>query len=934
MTTKKRSAWRSSARALARVALLPLLTAGIAGAQTAPQATTADDPNVLKLEKFEVTGSYIPVAGTATAIPVTTIDAQAISATGVSSNVLEVLRKASPQFSGNGNLGNTNANISSGGTGGGSQVAFRNTQTLVLINGRRSAYAPILASGGSQFVDVNLFPISAIEKIEVLQDGASAIYGTDAVSGVVNIILKSDYKGAEIGARYGFSDNKGNYAERKAWVVVGASNDTTSVTASAEWTKSDPLFQYEREFAAEAYGTGTFAGVVSDASGNFYVLNPSLNAPPATGLDLTPAQLIANGTYIQVNGANLISGLGAEKQYAFNLAQYVTLLLRNERQSATVSFDHRASDKLSVFGDLLYSSTKTYSQLNAQPTSASMAASDPRNPFNINVTARNRFLDHPRQYFYNTNNVRGVIGAKGSFSDDWKWEVGALNNKIEQNYENPGVIDTAARVAAVSGGVLNYFARNQAAGAVDASGMFGTALGKATAVLESYDGRVSGKLMDLPAGEVGVAFGAEKRVEKLNQTADRNSQSNTFSWDSATTLDPFSANRDVKGYFANVRVPVLGDSSGKGMLLEVEGAVRYEKYSDTDDPTVPKYSIRYLPFNDQFAVRGTYSESFAAPTLFQLFGPGGIGFTSALSLQRNGGGAAITGQANARSGANPGLKPATSENYTFGFVWSPKSIKGFSISLDYFNIEQSDLISTIGSATILQDVELKGTASPYASFVRLGTAPSLGLAGFTSGAPITAAGQIGNRAIDTIYVTDTLVNIAKQKLAGLDIKANYTWNTDSLGRFDASFAGVWWNYYKGQTLPGTAEFDTVGLATNFNGTIPEYQTYTTVRWSRGSWAANLGWQFIPSVKDENWYDDTDTGADEKVEAFHSIDLWGAYTFGSDVKWLNGLTVRVGANNVFNESPPMAKGTFTESNADIATYGAIGRLFFIEAKYKF
>jgi iron complex outermembrane receptor protein len=909
-----------------------MLTSAFGQAAPAAGAPAADD-KVLKLEKFEVTGSYIPVAGTATAIPVTTIDAAAITASGVSANVLELLRKASPQFSGNGNLGNTNANISSGGTGGGSQVAFRNTQTLVLINGRRSAYAPILASGGSQFVDVNLFPISAIEKIEVLQDGASAIYGTDAVSGVVNIILKSDYKGAEVGMRYGFSDNEGNWAERKAWVVAGASNDTTSVTASAEWTKSDPLFQYERDFSKVAYGTGTFAGVVSIGS-RFFVLNPSLNAPPATGLDLTPEQLVANGTYIEVNGSNLISGLGAEKQYAFNLAQYVTLLLRNERQSATVSFDHRASDKLSVFGDLLYSSTKTYSQLNAQPTSASMAASDVRNPFNVAVTARNRFLQNPRQYYYNTNNIRGVIGAKGSFSDDWKWEVGALNNKIEQNYENPGVIDTAARVAAVSGGVLNYFARNQAAGAVAASGMFGVALGKATATLESYDGRVSGKLMDLPAGEVGVAFGLESRTEKLNQTADRNSQSDTFAWDSATTLDPFSANREIKAAFANVRVPVLGDASGKGMLLELEGAVRYEKYSDTDDPTVPKYSIRYLPFNDEFAVRATYSESFAAPTLFQLFGPGGIGFTSALSLQRFGGGAAITGQANSRSGANSNLKPATSDNYTMGFVWSPKAVKGLSLSVDYFNIEQKDLISTIGSATILQSVELQGTASPYASFVRLGSAPSLGLAGFTSGAPVTAAGQIGNRAIDTIYVTDTLVNISKQKLAGLDIKADYTWNSDSLGRFDAGLAAVWWNYYKGQTLPGTDEFDTVGLATNFNGTIPTYQTYTTVRWSRGSWGASLGWQFIPSVKDENWYDASDVTADEHVEAFNSIDVSAAYTFGSEFKLLKGLTLRVGANNVFNESPPMAQGTFTEANADTATYGALGRVMFIEAKYKF
>lgn len=902
----------------------------------AQAADAGSDDKVLKLEKFEVTGSYIPVAGTATAMPVTTLSAETISNTGVTTNILEVLRKAAPQFAGNGNLGNSNANINSGATGGGSALAFRNTQTLVLLNGRRSAYAPIASSGGIQFVDVNLIPIAAVEKIELLQDGASAIYGTDAVAGVVNIILKSDFKGMEVGMNYGFSDNDGNYAVRKGWVVGGAGNDKTQVTFSGEWTKSDPLFQYERGFSNPSYGTPTFAGVINRSAANgggYYVLNPSLTAPPLNQ-DLTFDQLVAQGIYLPVNSSNLISGFGAEQKYAFNLAQYVTLLVQNERQSAMLNFDHKASDKVSVFGDMLYSKTKTYSQLNAQPTSASMAASSPFNPSNETVTARNRFVDHPRQYFYDTTSIRGTLGARGSFSEDWTWEVGALMNSVEQNYRNEGLIDTAARVAAVSGGVLNYFARQQAAGAVDSSGMFGTALGQAVSDLTTYDARIAGKIMDLPAGELGFAAGVESRTEKLTQTADRGSQSATFTWDSATTLDPFSADRDVNAMFANVRIPLLGDSSGKGMLLETELAVRTEKYSDTDDPTVPKYMLRYLPFDDQFALRATYSESFAAPTLFQLFGPGGIGFTSALSLDRLGGGTPITGQANSRSGANANLKPATSDNYTFGFVWSPKAVKGFSVSMDYFSVEQKDLISTIGSSTILQDVELKGASSPYAQFVRIGSDPDLGLAGFTGGAPITAAGQIGKAAIDTIYVTDTLVNIAEQKLAGVDLKVDYTWTSDTLGRFDASLAGIWWNYYKATTLPGTDEFDTVGQATSFNGTIPDWQTYTSVSWQRNNWFASFGWSYIPSVNDVNWYDDTDPTADEHVEAFHSVDVAVAYNFGSEWKLLNGLQLKIGATNVFNESAPSAKGTFSESNADIATYGAVGRFMFVEAKFRF
>ncbi|MDB6167235.1 MAG: TonB-dependent receptor, partial [Verrucomicrobia bacterium] len=269
-------------------------------AQPAPSvttpATTATADDSVKLEKFVVTGSLIPFAADAPAIPVTTITSVDIERSGTQTSLLEVLRKTVPQFVGNGNLGATNANVSSGSTSGGSQLSLFNAQTLVLVNGRRVAYAPVGASGGYQFVDVNLIPVSAVERIDVVTDGASAIYGTDAISGVVNIILKSDFQGAEVGGRYAFSDNKGNYAERSGHASIGASTGKTSVTISASWFKSDPLFNYERPYSNPTYGTGTFPGSISLNSNTYYFLNPSLNAPPMN-TDLTPAQLVANGTY-------------------------------------------------------------------------------------------------------------------------------------------------------------------------------------------------------------------------------------------------------------------------------------------------------------------------------------------------------------------------------------------------------------------------------------------------------------------------------------------------------------------------------------------------------------------------------------------------------------------------------------------------------------
>lgn len=932
-----------SRAAFAAVSGLGLIS-GLYAQAPQPAPNTQEEGEPVKMEKFVVTGSYIPVAGTATAIPVMTLDSDDIERTGINTSLLEVLKKTMPQFTGSLNLGSTNADISSGSTGGGSNASFRNTQTLVLVNGRRAAYSPILASGGYQFVDLNLIPLAAVQRVEVLQDGASAIYGTDAVSGVVNIILKTNYQGFEGGGRYAFSDNDGNYAERKFWLVGGVSNEKTAITLSAEWTKTDPLFQYDRNFSAFSYGTPTFAGVINDdETGDFYVLNPALNAPPLN-TNLTRAQLIANGTYIPVDADNLISGRGTERQYAFNLADYVTLLIGNERQSATANFEHKMSDAVTVFGDLIYTQTDSFSQLNAQPISSARPDSDPTNPFtgtatpdspNGTIRARNRFTAFPRQYYYSSTSIRGIVGIRGELSNGFMWEAAANRNRVEQDYRNVNVIDTAARLAAVSSGALNMFARQQAPGAIQATGMFGTALGTAVTTLETYDARIAGNMFTLPAGEIGFAVGGDFRTETLSQTADRNSQTATFGWDSATTLDPVEADRDISSMFINVRVPILGgDMKLPGFhLLELEAALRHEKYSDTDDPTVPKVTLRWLPFGDEFAFRGTYSESFAAPSLYQLFGPGGSGSTDSLTLDRLGGGAPITGQANLRTGSNPNLRPSESENFTLGFVWSPKSVKGFSVSLDYYNIEQTDLVARIGEATILQDVELRGSASVYAPFVRFG--PIDDITQFDNGAPVTAAGQVGSRPIGQVYVTDRSVNIATQRLAGVDLSADYTWVSDNMGRFNFGLSAGWYDYFKVRGLPTEDEAETVGLATIYNGTIPEYQTYLSIAWDRGPWNANIGWNHIPEVTDENGIvGSADPTEDEKVEAFNTIDVGVGYTFGSSSRWFDGFSVRVGANNVFNEMPPSARVTFANGNADLATYGAVGRLIYMEARYKF
>jgi iron complex outermembrane receptor protein len=237
---------KSMRAAILAAASLPLIVVANADAQ---QSNDTKDEKVQQLEKYVVTGSYIPAAADqANASPVTVLTAEEIALTGVTNSILDVLRKSVPQIVGGNNVGRENANTGGGSTNGGAAVALRNTTTLVLIDGLRVVFDPVASGGGGQFVDLNVVPVSAVERIEVLTDGASAIYGSDAVSGVINIILKKNYQGIEIGGHMGASktDRGGYYHEREFHMVAGATQGKTSVTVSAEWNKHDPLF--ERDF--------------------------------------------------------------------------------------------------------------------------------------------------------------------------------------------------------------------------------------------------------------------------------------------------------------------------------------------------------------------------------------------------------------------------------------------------------------------------------------------------------------------------------------------------------------------------------------------------------------------------------------------------------------------------------------------------------------
>jgi len=190
----------------------------------------------------------------------------------------------------------------------------------------------------------------------------------------------------------------------------------------------------------------------------------------------------------------------------------------------TFAFDHKISDSLKAFGDFMYSHTETFSQINGQPISASIGAGLHGNPFDHTVTARNRLVDHPRQYLADTTGARAVFGLRGKITEDWSWESAADYNRIQQNYSNPGVINQAHLTAAINGDRFNMFSRVHDPAEIAADAFVGIATGGFVSKLSNYDFRVNGKLFDLPAGSVDIAVGAEVRQESLDAVADPLSQ--------------------------------------------------------------------------------------------------------------------------------------------------------------------------------------------------------------------------------------------------------------------------------------------------------------------------------------------------------------------------------------------------------------------------
>ncbi len=955
------------------------------GTPPQPEATTGGPTqSELSLKEVVVTGSNIPVSAQQSDVQLQILGQKDIAASGIQSNPLDLLRKTVPSFAGGrSNTGNSNSSNTSQLTGGGSQIALLGMPTLVLLDGRRITYSSLNASGGKNFVDVNMIPLSAIDHIEVLSDGASAIYGSDAIGGVVNIILKHNFNGVEVGGRHAQTDGN-DYGERSAYFVAGTSTDSTSVTVTGNWSATDPLLQSQRPFISnDPRSNLSLPGSVGGDILNYDLRSPSQTNP--TGNNAVAAgmpALIADGTYLSAKSPLV---------QPFNIAPYTSLLQATELESTTLNFDVEFSDKIALFGNALLSKTQTSNELatsltNLVQVGVTVPADSPYNPTTSDVSkVVVGTTDNPQQTINDAHEFLYTIGLRGNIIDSWNWEVGYTQSgsMVEQLFTN--TVFEPAVAAAIAGGydangnamaggayskviggfnvkgplvlqpALDPFARS-GVNPASLANVYGTEAAATHASLSSADIKINGTPFTLPAGKVAVAIGGARRREAESATPDDNSYNLStnpayHNWASgAFFLDPFSRDRTVTAYYAEIFVPITSPKwNAPGLhAFDVSLAGRDERYSDAGNSRVPKIGLRWQPFDGQVTARFTYSKSFAAPTLYDEYGPPNYPLEPlAVPSGLNPGVIAYDG-----SGNNPQLGPAYALSRTFGLTLAPRFARGLTLTADYLDVFISGYQVGIGTNLALPSIEALGSASPYFSTVSVNAPP--GQPGATQ-APISAPGSLyaflnSPSYANNFYYLDHKINAGGILVKALNFSLDYDRSTERMGSFSASVVGSYLITDKASPSPVTPMYEFAGYSASisgFGGSLAKLSTYSTFDWAYHDWDLTIGNFYRTHMVDINagsfpavW---TASHPTVYVPSYMTWDASVGYTIGQlstsgFTRFLHGLTLRAGVTNLFNRMPPAALLSYPASKgnsyADTATYSPIGRLVYVSGSIRF
>ncbi|MFD2454199.1 TonB-dependent receptor [Ideonella paludis] len=811
------------------------------------------------------------------------------------------------------------------------------SSTLVLLNGRR--LANFASPGDSVGVDLNNIPAAAIQRVEILLDGASALYGSDAIGGVINFITRRDYQGVEVNALVG-NTQEGGAGKRSASVAGGwgdFSKDGFNVFGVLDVQSTSRLDTSQRKFISDLKIPERLPHLLS-------------GVPFPANLRLSSAQ----AARISERGTLLVNG----KPYFFDDDKFSNRTINLQLKNDVCNPPSSLYLPTGIGGDLactydymreleLYPETKKASlfgrgvldiggghQLFAEAAlmrSNSYYVGTPnRQDFEVDyrkipglentgldtlgnggefVTVRARLSEAgKRTSELVSTGQRLVLGASGTLAS-WDYEVGVNHsvNKVSDRDHNGYLIEQKV-LDGIDNGSINLFGPSSAAGlAVYEASQFRGEVRRATGTMTSLDVKGSRDLMKLSGGNLALAVGAELRRESQEYHQSPELAADSILGESSQGPDAdFRRSRNVSAVWSELSAPLSKE-------LELQLAARHERYQVTGSATSPKLGLRYVP-SKEVLLRASVGAGFRAPSMTDLYRPLATGEAATIAdpkcLETGG---TLTDCADGwetRTYSNPQLKPEKSKQFSLGAVFEPN--EQFSLSVDYWNIEKRDLISTLGVDVIL------GNLAKYESLVhRYGE--DEGLCDYYED------------DIDICFIELNKQNRGREKASGLDIGLNLRGLKTSIGTFGARLNGTLALSSKRQTGNGDPYISNLGKFVN-DGVVQRWRHTISLDWESGDWGATLSNSYLSGYEDQNNAIDTNTGSivdNNRVKAYSLWNLSGSWEASK------GLVLRAGVQNLLNTAPPFSNQAYHFiSGYDPSYTDPRGRYFYLSAQYRF
>lgn len=917
---------RSVALVAATLAPALILTTHAAG-QTADGDTS--------MQRVVVTGSQIKRIDGETALPVQILKRADIDRIGASTTEELVKQLSSLSSAGS---STTAANASGYGGANIATVSLRglgSARTLVLVNGRRvSVYGGGSAGASGSSVDINSIPLSAIERVEVLKDGASAVYGSDAIAGVVNFILRKDFDGIELTGTYGQPSQGGAGKDKKASLFAGwgkFGDDGYNVTLGINLQETNAILGADRSFA-NRLNVGERNDLTSSIAFPANVLigsalrNPQLpNCGPVSEVSpFTPTRCsFDNSQYASIQPyskkANVLSNgrltltPNAEAYYE---ASYTANTTTSSTQPVPLAYNAitTASNpyvpafkaltaqygNLGLGGFILLPSSPYY------PAAFAAANGVAGRPLLLNYRD---VINGARSTRDDSKNTRLLIGARGTWSG-WDLDSAALYNESKVNEDLlAGYAQYSKALPIFNSGAINPFGDTTDQTAIDAARAAefrGTAFSSKTSTT-SIDVKGSRELFSLGNGTVALALGAELRREKFEYDPSVAIQTGDIAGLGGNAF-PVTGARTVASTYAELSVPLA-------RKLDLDVAARYDRYQGVGSTVNPKASFRWQP-TDTFLLRSSVGSGFRAPSLTDLYTP------QATSITANGTrdpvrcpnlatGAATdcSFQFTTVTGGNPNLQPEKSLSYTIGVLIEP--VKELSVSLDAFRVNLKNAI-VVGGLSSTYFLANASRAAQYAGFIQ-------------RGAPDGNASGVG----PIISILQTNTNLFKTQLAGVDLDAKYGWRLASGDRLTARLSGTYLGKYDVQGADGTYTSSLDQALNASGGVVLRWKHNATVGYEMGKLTASLSQNYQKAYTDALASLAAAGSTPRRVAAYQTFDAQVTYAGWQSTK------LTVGIKNLFDRDPPYTNLTSNFLGGyDVSYADPRGRFVYVTATYTF